>query len=436
MKTLVELLKFCTEALREDLDKNEVVAEVIEECRRLNLSEDFARRLLGLFIEESERIRGSEERGDGLGLRAFAAKAREMQLAGKPVMRLELGEPDFSAPPSAVEAACKALHEGLSKYGPAAGIKELRSAIALKLSERYGVDLEIENVAITAGGTFATYGSIETLSKPGDEVAIIEPAWPLYAHQAKKLGRRVLKIETSFEDDWNPVDALQEKITKLTKVIIINYPNNPTGKILDRKTLKEILEIAEDLGAWVVSDEVYIDFCYGGEAASILEFSASRALMLNSFSKTWGMTGFRIGYVVSDPDTVKKVAAVQNTAMTCIPEFIQRAALAALNDEESAKRNVELVGKRLKTLYEELSKSDLIEIRPPQGSMYIFPKIKIENFDSWKFARRLLEDKSVAVAPGACFGNYDNHLRISAVLNEKPLREACKRIREELEAYS
>jgi len=158
--------------------------------------------------------------------------------------------------------------------------------------------------------------------------------------------------------------------------------------------------------------------------------------MLNSFSKTWGMTGFRIGYVVSDPDTVKKVAAVQNTAMTCIPEFIQRAALAALNDEESAKRNVELVGKRLKTLYEELSKSDLIEIRPPQGSMYIFPKIKIENFDSWKFARKLLEDKSVAVAPGACFGNYDNHLRISAVLNEKPLREACKRIREELEAYS
>ncbi len=433
---LEQLLKLCSEVIsRENLENTETLTKALEECRRLNLSEDFARRLLGLLLEEYSRLYGPREREDGLGLRAFAARAREMRLSGRPVMRLELGEPDFSAPPSVVEAACKAISEGYSKYGPAIGITELREAIAEKLSERFGVDLKVDNVAITAGGTFATYGSIEALSKPGDEIVIIEPAWPLYSHQAKRLGRKVSKIKTTFEEDWNPVKALQEKVSKLTKIIIINYPNNPTGKVLDPKTLKEILEIAEDVGAWVISDEVYIDFSYNGKSTSILQLSTQKTLMLNSFSKTWGMTGFRVGYVVSEPEIVKKVAAAQNTAITCIPEFIQRAALAALNDEQAAKRNIELIGKRLNILYEELSKSSLIDVKPPQGAMYIFPRIKLENFDSWNFAKALLEEKEVAVAPGACFGDYNNHLRISAVLDENPLREACKRIREFLEKY-
>ncbi len=433
---LDQLLKLCSEMVsREDLLKHETLTKALEECSRLNLSEDFARRILGLLLEERSRIYRAEEREDGLGLRAFAAKAQEMQLSGRPVMRLELGEPDFSAPPSVVEAACEAIRQGYSKYGPAIGITELRKAIAEKISDRFGVDLTAENVAITAGGTFATYGSIEALSKPGDEVVVIEPAWPLYAHQAKRLGRKVLKIKTRHEEDWNPADALQENVSKLTKIIIINYPNNPTGKVLDRKALKDVLQIAEDVGAWVISDEVYIDFSYDGKASSILELSAQKTLMLNSFSKTWGMTGFRIGYVISEPEVVKKVAAAQNTAITCIPEFIQRAALAALHDEQAAKRNIELIGKRLKILYEELSKSDIIDVRPPQGAMYIFPRINLENFDSWKFARALLEEMEVAVAPGACFGDYNNHLRISAVLDEKPLREACKRIREFLSKY-
>ncbi|MCS7132661.1 MAG: pyridoxal phosphate-dependent aminotransferase [Aigarchaeota archaeon] len=435
---LERLLKLCSEAISHgELLRPETLTKALEECRRLNLSEDFARRLLGLLIEEYSRIHKLEEREeDGLRLRAFATKVREMQLSGIPVMRLELGEPDFSAPPSAVEAAYRAMREGYSKYGPAIGIAELRRAIAEKLSEKFGADLKVENVAVTAGGTFATYGSIEALSKPGDEVVVIEPAWPLYAHQAKRLGRRVLKIRTHFDDDWDPVDALQEKVSKLTKIIIINYPNNPTGKVLDLRALKAISQIAEDVGAWVVSDEVYMDFSYGGGAASILQLSAQKTLMLNSFSKTWGMTGFRVGYVISEPSVVEKVAAVQNTAMTCIPEFVQRAALAALNDEEAAKRNIELIGRRLRILYEELTRSDLMDVRPPRGSMYIFPRIKLENFDSWKFAKMLLEELRVAVAPGACFGShYNNHLRISAVLDDEPLREACRRIREALEKY-
>jgi len=141
------------------------------------------------------------------------------------------------------------------------------------------------------------------------------------------------------------------------------------------------------------------------------------------------MSGFRIGFVITDPEIAGKVSGVLSTVMTCVPEFIQRAALAALRDEESRKRNVELIGKRLKVLYEELSKSRLIQLIPPEGAMYVFPKIKAEGFSSWSFAEKLLEKEGVAVAPGACFGEYyDDHLRISAVVDEAELRDAAGKI--------
>ena len=412
------------------LDDPKIFLNLLEESRRLGLSEEFCRRLLGLLIEEKEKVEGAAaKKEDGLRLRRFAARAMEMRKAGRKVVRLELGEPDFSASEKVIEAACEAIREGRTKYSSAAGLKELKEEIASNLSNRYGVDLKTENIAITAGGTLATYAAIEVLSKPGDSVMVIEPAWPLYAHQIKKLGRRVVKVRTKIEDGWDPVEAVKEKISRLVKIIILNYPNNPTGKVLDRKSFKGLLDLAEDYDAWIVSDEVYIDFSYNGRAPSILEYDYPKTYYLNSFSKTWGMTGFRIGFVITDPEIAGKVSGVLSTVMTCVPEFIQRAALAALRDEESRKRNVELIGKRLKVLYEELSKSRLIQLIPPEGAMYVFPKIKAEGFSSWSFAEKLLEKEGVAVAPGACFGEYyDDHLRISAVVDEAELRDAAGKI--------
>ena len=436
MKQIRDLLAICSELIRSETEPGSILEEMLSEAERLGVGEDFARRLLGLILEERGRLAGGEAPASGLKLREFASRARELQESGKPVLRLELGEPDFSASPRIVEAACRALREGFSKYGPAAGIRELRSAIASKISERFGLDLKPENVAVTAGGTFAVYGSIEAVTKPGDEVVVIEPAWPLYAHQIRWLGRRPIIVRTRFEDDWDPIPPLQERVSKLTKLIIVNYPNNPTGKVLDGRSMRAIVELAEDAGAWILSDEVYMDFCYVDGFSSILEHDFERRIMVNSFSKTWGMTGFRVGYVISDQDTAYRVARAQNTAITCIPEFVQRAALEALEDVDAARRNAKLVERRLRILYEELSKSKLIDVKPPEGAMYVFPRIGIDGFDPWDFAWKLLEEKRVAVAPGSCFGEaYQNYLRISAVLDDEPLREACRRIREFVEEY-
>ena len=429
---LRDLLNISARAVRlgERLDDPKTFLDLLEGSRRLGLSEEFCRRLLGLLIEEWERAEGMAEKGeDGLRLRRFAARAMELRKAGRKIVRLELGEPDFSASEKIVEAACEAIREGRTKYSSAAGLTELKEELASNLSDRYGVDLKTENIAVTAGGTLATYAAIEVLSKPGDSVMVVEPAWPLYAHQVRRLGRRVVRVRTRVEDGWDPVEAVQEEVSRLVKIIILNYPNNPTGKVLDRKSFKALLDLAEDYDLWVVSDEVYIDFSYNGEAPSILEYDYPKMYYLNSFSKTWGMTGFRVGFVVSDPEIAKKVSGVLSTVMTCVPEFIQRAALAALRDEESRRRNVELIGRRLKVLYEELSRSRLIKLIPPEGGMYVFPKIEADGFSSWNFAEKLLEREGIAVAPGKCFGEpYDNHLRISAVVDEPELRDAARRI--------
>ena len=428
---LTDLLNVLARTVRlgERLDDPKILSNLLEESRRLGLSEEFCRRLLGLLLEEGRRVKGAVEGEDGLRLRRFAARAMELRKAGRRIVRLELGEPDFSASEKIVEAACEAIREGKTKYSSAAGLRELKEELASNLSSRYGVDLKAENIAITAGGTLATYAAIEALSRPGDSIMVIEPAWPLYAHQIRRLGRRVVRVRTRVEDGWDPVEAIQEKISKLIKLIILNYPNNPTGKVLDRRSFKRLLDLAEDYDLWVVSDEVYIDFSYNGEAPSILEYDYPKMYYLNSFSKAWGMTGFRVGFVVSDPEIARKVSGVLSTVMTCVPEFIQRAALAALRDEESRKRNVELIGRRLKVLYEELSRSRLIELIPPEGAMYVFPKIKADGFSSWNFAEKLLEREGIAVAPGKCFGEpYDDHLRISAVVDEPELRDAARRI--------
>ncbi len=407
-------------------------ARVLEECRRLGLGEELGMRLLNILVEDSLEAQ-RKAGGDEFAYRKIFVKAAEMLRRGEKIIRMEVGEPDFGAPPSVIEAMCQAARQGYAKYSSGQGLGELREAIASKTSEKLGVDLRGENVVITVGGVMATYLSIEALTRPGDEVVVVEPGWPLYKPQARLHGRRVVEAVARMEDGWSPIEALEKVVGEATRLIVINYPNNPTGKVLTRDEMEEILELAERYDAWVVSDEVYLDYIYDGEAVSVLQFSYPKTVLIGSFSKAWGMTGYRIGYLITGSEEAGRMAHIQNLIITNLPEFIQKAALKALEEDEAVKRNVEEIRRRLETLCSELGRSRAIEFQRPQGAMYVFPRIKAQ-LDSVEFAWKLLEEKKVAVAPGASFGqSFRSYFRVSAGRPVEELREGARRIVEALE---
>ena len=414
-----------------------LLKEALRACQEQELPEETCRRLLTILIEDSlnaQRTVLSVRKRDALAYRRVFARAAELQKMGRKVIRMEIGQPDFGAPESVVEAAYKAMKEGYAKYSTGAGIMELRSALAQRLGERYGVDLKPENIVVTTGGSMAVYATMESLTRPGDEVVVIEPAWPLYGRQAEQYGRRVVRVGAKLEDGWSPIKALEGALSDTTRLIFINYPNNPTGKVLSRKEFGKVLEMAREVGAWVASDEVYMDYVFEGEEVSALQFPDSHSVVMGSFSKSWGMTGYRIGFIAAEEEIAKRAALVQNIIVTCVPEFIQRAALAALQDLDAAKRNSDVVRRRLVALAEELARSKLMEFVRPQGAMYVFPRIKLDGFDSTEFCFKLLEEKGVGVAPGTSFGEgYSNHIRISAVRPEEELREGARKLIEAVE---
>lgn len=426
---------------REILDRGVekgLLERALKACGELGLPEELGRRLVNILIEDSVNAQKQafkpERKRDPLAYRKLFARAAELQRSGRRVIRMEIGQPDFGAPRSAVEAAYDAMKKGRAKYSMGAGIPELRGALAERLGERYGVDLKPENVVVTTGGSMAVYCAMEALTRPGDEVVVVEPTWPLYRRQSEQYGRRVVVVESRLEEGWSPLKALEEAVTESTRLIVINYPNNPTGKVLSKKELERVLELASSVGAWVLSDEVYMDFVYDGESVSALQFPGAPAVTVGSFSKSWGMTGYRVGFLVAEEEVARKAALIQNIVVTCVPEFVQLAAVAALRDVEAVKENVAKVGGRLKAVAEELGKSRLFEFMRPQGAMYLFPRVRVEGFDALDFCFKLLEERYVGVAPGSSFGEtYHDFVRISAVRPVEELREGVRKLVEAVE---
>ncbi|MCL7402296.1 MAG: aminotransferase class I/II-fold pyridoxal phosphate-dependent enzyme [Thaumarchaeota archaeon] len=410
-----------------DISDRQVEAELFNDALNfsgeLGLDRDFTSRLISLLISESTKVQVEKTSRTGrIGLREIFYMALELEKSGRRIIRLEIGEPDFTAPPSVVDEACRALREGRSRYLSSYGIIELREAIAKRLNSMYGVDFKPENILVTSGGVTAIYIAVQALSRIGDEVLVPEPAWPLYREIAEHLGRRYVPLRTSIKDKWTvKLGELSKHTTPASKLLILNYPNNPTGRALSLTELKNLVEEARESGLTIISDEVYSQYYFHGRyAPSIAQVLDEGYVLVGSFSKTWGMTGYRIGYLVGDRELIERAAKILGLIMTCIPEFIQRAALKALRDEENIVRNVDEVKKRVRYMYSKLQENSLIEVYPSDGAFYLFPKIKIDGFDSSEFALKLLREYGVAVAPGSSFGEYNQHIRLSAV---KPINE-------------
>jgi len=275
-----------------------------------------------------------------------------------------------------------------------------------------------ENIMVVPGARFAVYLAITTLLNPGDEIVVIEPSWPAYKDCALNAGIKVRTIKTTLETKWEPsIDQIKNAINENTKMIILNYPNNPTGKVLPEKLLDDIIQTAKDHDLYVLSDEIYSEYA-NNDWQSVLIYNYEKSIVTKSFSKSHAMTGYRIGYVIAEPSIIDKMSKLQALSLTNVSEPIQYVALQALYADTS--KNTEIIKSRLEVLVK-IAKNIGLEFIEPDGAMYLFVKTKYKDFDATKFSEKLLEH-GVAIAPGEGFGDYKEFFRITAI-DETRLKE-------------
>ncbi|MFA4718661.1 aminotransferase class I/II-fold pyridoxal phosphate-dependent enzyme [Pyrococcus kukulkanii] len=356
----------------------------------------------------------------------------------KGVISLGIGEPDFDTPANVKEAAKRAIEEGWTHYTPNAGIQELREAIVEYYKKFYDVDVEIDNVIVTAGAYEATYIAFETLLEQGDEVIIPDPAFVSYVEDAKLAEAKPIRIPLREENDFmvDP-DELLELVTKRTRMIVINYPNNPTGAVLEKEVAKAIADIAQDYNIYILSDEPYEHFLYDdAKHYPMIKFAPENTILVNSFSKTFAMTGWRLGFAIAPSQIIKDMVKLHAYVIGNVTSFVQVAGVEALRSEESWKA-VEKMRKeyaeRRKIVLDRLKKMPYIKVREPKGAFYIFPNISETEMSSEEFSEWLLEKAKVVVIPGTAFGkNGEGYIRISYATSREKLIEAMDRIEKAL----
>ncbi len=399
-----------TDEEREDALRNQVT----KLCKEIDLDQSTALKFLNFLFNESVKVQSDNKQTH---LSVFL-KAKELEEQGKEIIHLEVGEPDFQPPKEVKTALAEVYDKGYGKYGPVKGITELRTALAHHTNQLENDDYDEENIMVCPGARFAVYLAITTLLNPGDEVIVIEPAWPAYKECALNAGIKVRTIKTTLETRWEPsIDQINNAINENTKMIILNYPNNPTGKILPKKIQDNIIEIAREYDLYVLSDEIYSEYA-NDDWKSVLLYGYEKSIITKSFSKSHAMTGFRIGYAIAEPSIIEKMSKLQALSLTNVSEPIQYVALEALNADTS--ENTKIIKSRLDAL-KESTKDIGLEFIEPDGSMYLFARTKHKNFDATKFSEKLLEH-GVAIAPGEGFGDYKEFFRMTAI-DETRLKE-------------
>ncbi len=415
--------KGITDETREDILRNKVVSLSNE----LGLDESIATKFLNFLLNESVKIQTTNKQTH---LSIFL-KAKSMEQEGKKIIHMEVGEPDFSPPPIVKNALEEVFDKGFLKYGQVRGIPEFREKLAVYVSEKFSTNITQENIIVSPGARFSKFTAITTLLNPGDEMIIIEPAWPAYKDCALNAGIKIRTIGTTLEGKWEPsIEQIRNTINSNTKMIVLNYPNNPTGKILPKKLQDEIIEIARKNQIYVLSDEIYSQYAKK-DWKSILSYNYEKSIVTQSFSKSHAMTGFRIGYAIADSKIIEKMAKLEALCLTNVSEPIQYVAMKALESDTS--RNTETVQNRLDLLSQKANEIGL-EFIIPDGAMYLFVRVDKEGFDGVKFANDTL-DKGLAIAPGEGFGNYKNYIRISACQDENSLIEGMNILRDILRDY-
>jgi aspartate aminotransferase len=362
------------------------------------------------------------------------ARARALERQGKEIVHLEIGEPDFDTPIHIRDAAKSALDAGATHYGPAAGLPELREAIAKDVGATRNIPATPEEIVVTPGAKPIMYFVITALVNPGDEVIYPNPGFPIYESAINFVGGVPVPIPLREESGFGfDLDLLEQKASGRTKLIIINSPQNPTGGVLDVDQLGRIAEVARRHRIPVLADEIYKSFLYEGEFASITRFPGMKDLViiLDGFSKAYAMTGWRLGYGVMPAPLAEHVTRLMVNTNSCTASFTQLAGIAALQGDQTPVAEMVAEFKRRRDLVVEgLNRLPGVSCRSPRGAFYAFPNVKALKRPSAEVAELLLNEAGVAVLGGSAFGEYgEGYLRLSYANSEANLKKALERMR-------
>ena len=372
---------------------------------------------------------------------AMTAKAAELRSQGVDVLNFSVGEPDFNTPINIIDAAKKAMDKGYTKYTPGSGIIELREAVCKKIKRDNNLDYNIENVVVSCGGKHSLYNACQVLFEHGDEVIIFSPYWVSFPDFVSVTGAKPIFVNTLSDRQYEPdFNDLESKITKKTKGIIINSPSNPTGGVWSDEAIKKTLEISLKNDLWIFSDECYEQLVYDMDFISIANFSKNKdkILTFQSCSKTYAMTGWRIGYTIGEPAVIKAIGKLQSQSTSCPNSIAQYAAVEALvGNQDIISDMVNTFKVRRDLIIDGLNSIDHIICDTPKGAFYVFPDISYYLNKSYKnkiiksaydLSMILLEEQYIVTVSGESFG-APNNIRFSYATSEKNIRQLIDRLK-------
>jgi aspartate aminotransferase len=361
-------------------------------------------------------------------------KVTVLKEEGHDIINLAGGDPDFTTPQVIIEEAEKSLKLGMTHYVSSTGILELRKEIASKLKNENALNYDPSQIIVTAGGKPALYVALKSIINPGDEVLMVNPSWVSFEPLITMVGGTAVSVNLDPDQNFKVTkDLLSNACSERTKAIIINNPNNPTGRVLTNEEFQAIRDAVVENNLILIADEVYEKLTYRGNTFTSLasiEGLGDRTITVQSFSKGHAMTGWRLGYLALPEELVSSASKIQGHLATCVPAFIQQAGIIALQKGESAVEDMRAIyEKRIHKVVTRLNGIPGITCPHPEGAFYVFPQVEFRNFDAIELANYLLDEAKVAVTPGIAFGaKYVKNIRLSCAVSEEELKESLDRI--------
>ena len=361
------------------------------------------------------------------------ARAKALEREGRDIVHLEIGEPDFDTAPHVIDSAAAAMRAGMTHYCPAPGLDEFRESIARYITRTRGVEVDARNCLVATGAKPFLFFTVLACCNPGDEVIYPDPGFPIYESAIRWAGAVPVPLELREDEGFSlDPDRLASLLSPRTKLVILNYPQNPTGGALDRATVEAVAAILERSQAWVLADEIYSQLQYDTPFASVTEFGSllDRTLVLDGLSKTYAMTGWRCGFAAVPPALVEPLVRFFINSTSCVPPFVQLAGLAALEGpQDGVASMIEEFLRRRRIVVDGLNALPGVRCLEPAGAFYAFPNVEGVPLPGDVLAQRLLDEAGVATLSGSAFGRYgEGYLRISYANSEANLREALRRI--------